>query len=112
MSEHPSAIASEKIAEDMPFSGSPQKYLRLCVIGSLAIHAYLFLGYWAIRNFLADDPWPKGWLVPVLTVVSAVWFAWYSYRWIMRLDAQYGRGSGWILEPVTVKLPWEKSRKK
>ena len=112
MTDQPSSIASEDISASLPFSGTPAKYLKICIFGSIGIHAYLFFGYWAIKTFLAHEPWPNGWLVPVLTIASAVWFAWYSYRWIMRLDAQYGRGSGWIQEPVTVKLPWEKPRRK
>jgi len=112
MTDQPSSISNKDVSAGMPFDGTPRKYLRLCILGSVGLHAYLFIGYWAIRNFLAGETWPNGWLWPVVAIVSAVWFSWYSYRWIMRLDAQYGRGSGWILESVTVKLPWEKPRRK
>ena len=111
MSKTPSQIADETVKLDMPFSGTPQKYFKLCIVGSIAIHAYLFIGYWAIKNLLAAESWPNGWLWPVITLVSTVWFGWYSYNWILRLDARLGKGSGWIQEPITVKLPWEKSPK-
>jgi hypothetical protein len=95
-----------------PFSGTPRQYLRIAVWGSLAFHAYLFAGYWAIKRFLAGEPWPTTIWPALAAVVSAALFARFAYRWIMRLDARYGRGSGWELQSVTVKLPWEKPRKK
>jgi len=49
---------------------------------------------------------------PVAAIVSALWFARFSYRWMMRLDAQYGRGSRWQLDSTIVKLPTERPRKK
>ena len=99
-------------AIDNPFPGNPKTYFRIAAWGSIGIHAYLFFGYWAIKVFLARQEWPTGWFVPVATMVSALFFARFSYRWIMRLDAQYGRGSGWALETTSVKLPWERQRKK
>jgi hypothetical protein len=108
-------LQAKTISASHPVSPEhPAKYLKICVLGSIGIHAYLFFGFWAIKVVPGShEPWPNDWLVPMLTVSrQPIWFAWYSYRWVMRLDAQYGRGSGWIQEPVTVKLPWEKSRPK
>ena len=107
-----SSIDEGAVAASTPFSGNPKLYRRIAVWGSLGVHAYLFFGYWAIKVFLAGEEWPTGWFAPVATLVSTLWFARFSYRWMMRLDAQYGRGSGWQLDSVSVKLPTEKPRKK
>jgi len=112
MSDSVNSVQEGEIAAATPFSGNPAKYRRIAIWGSIVCHAYLFLGYWAIKTFLAGETWPTSWFAPVATVASALWFARFSYRWIMRLDAQYGRGSGWVLNPTTVKLPMEKPRKK
>lgn len=113
MSEpHKSTPADPEAESVLPFDGTPQLYKRIAMWGSLGFHAYLFVGYWAIKTFLAGESWPNDWLAPALFAASAVWFAWFSYRWIMRLDARYGRGSGWLLESVQVKLPREKPRRK
>jgi len=112
MTDIDKAQADPEIAAARPFGGTPRQYLRLAVWGSLALHAYLFFGYWAIKHFLAGEAWPNGWLVPAATVASALWFARMSYRWVMRLDAQYGRGGGWELKSTSVKLPTERRRAK
>lgn len=95
-----------------PFSGTPAIYRKIAIWGSVGLHAYLFIGYWAIKTFLAGETWPTSWLPLALAVVSAALFARFSYRWIMRLDARYGRGSGWILHSTRVKLPFERQRRK
>lgn len=99
-------------SEFVPFSGNPKRYRTIAIVGSIGFHAYLFFGYWAIKVFLAGQPWPTGWEVPVATLASMLFFARFSYRWIMRLDAQYGKGSGWTMEPTEVKLPRERKRAK
>ncbi|MDE2561133.1 MAG: hypothetical protein KGL48_02700 [Sphingomonadales bacterium] len=95
-----------------PFPGTPATYLRIAVLGTIAIHVYLFAGYWAIKTFLAGEAWPTSWVPLAATVASAAFFSRLAYRWIMRLDAQYGRSSGWVQVTTTVKLPWERPRKK
>lgn len=95
-----------------PFSGSPKLYRRIAIWGSVGIHLYVFVGYWAIKAFLAGEKWPTDWFPATIALVSCILFARMSYRWIMRLDAQYGRGGGWDLVPTQVKLPWEKPRRK
>lgn len=90
-----------------PFSGSPAKYRRFAVWGSVAFHAYLLVGYWAIKRYLVGEPWPTNWWPVLGGVASAALFARFAYRWIMRLDAQYGLGSGWVLQSTTIKLPRE-----
>ena len=108
MSDQYSNPTEVAVAIDSPFDGNPRRYLRIAIWGSIILHAYLFFGYWAIKVFLAGESWDMGWFPPVATIVWAAFFARFAYRWIMRLDAQYGRGSGWVLQSTTVKLPWER----
>lgn len=104
--------ADPEVTDARPFPGTPAIYRKIAIWGSLGLHAYLFIGYWAIKTFLAGEQWPTSWVPLAVTVVSAALFARFSYRWIMRLDARYGRGSGWILHSTRVKLPFERTRKK
>lgn len=108
----PAADADPETANIKPFPGTPKIYKRIAIWGSYGFHAYLFVGYWAIKTFIAGETWPTSWVPAVVAVVSATLFAYYAYRWIMRLDAQYGRGSGWVLISTRVKLPWERPRRK
>ena len=98
------------LAARTPFPGKPRTYLRLAVLGSIAIHAYLFIGYWVIKVFVAGETWPVSWVPVAATIASAAVMARVAYRWIMRIDAQFGRGSGWSLESTTLKLPREQAR--
>ena len=91
-----------------PFPGTPRFYRRLAVFGSLGIHLYLLAGFYIVKNFVAGEPWPTSWVPIAIGLASMLLFAHFSYRWIMRLDAQYGKGSGWRLEPTMVKLPWQR----
>ena len=72
--------------------------------------------YWYSRPVLVTGPDGRGSRLeaaiglaaeePVLTaVVFTSIFARAAYRWMMRLDAQYGSGKGWTLESQMVKLP-------
>ncbi len=103
--------ADREVAGARNFAGTPALYRKIAIWGSIALHAYLFLGYWAIKVFLAGEAWPASWAPPAITLLSAAWFARFSYRWIMRLDARYGRGSNWEFDSVRDKLPRERSRK-
>lgn len=100
------------VAARTPFPGTPAIYRRIAIFGSIGIHAFLFAGYWVIQTSLAGECWPTNWWPPVLTIGSALLFARFAYRWIMRLDAQYGRGSGWELKQSLVKLPFERQRRR
>ena len=59
----------------------------------------------AIKYFLHGETWVFGWKPIAIAVVFALLFSRMAFRWIMRLDAQYGSGSSWTLESVQVKLP-------
>lgn len=94
-----------------PFSGNPQRYRKFAWGGSVLIHAYLYFGFLFLHGYLGGAEWVFGWKPAVLAVVSCVLFGRFAFRWIMRLDAQYGRGSGWELASRTVKLPQPRQRK-
>lgn len=94
------------------FSGNPALYKKICWLGSIAIHLYLYGAYVGIQYFVNDDLSALA-LKPILiTLASTLFLALQGYRWIMRLDAQYGRGSGWALNSTLVKLPELKQRPK
>ena len=87
------------------FSGTPGAYLKIAVALSVGLNLFLYLGMVGLLYGMNDQDWILGWKPLVIAVVFAAWFARAAYRWIMRLDAQYGSGRGWILESQMVKLP-------
>jgi hypothetical protein len=94
------------------FSGTPARYKKLCIFGSILIHAYLYGGYAAIQYLVNGDTTALNWGPALVAVASTLFVAVQGYRWIMRLDAQYGRGSSWNLTSTMVKLPELKHRPK
>lgn len=94
-----------RAAREVPYPWGPKDYRRFTMLISVAIHAYLYLGMVGLVYFLNGESWILGWQPLVLALVSATVFSRVSLGWVMRLDAQFGRGSGWILKPVLVKLP-------
>lgn len=94
----------------MEFSGSPKKYLRFAIVSSLVINLYLYFGLAAVVYLHNGDTWLFS-LKPILaTVVFMALYARLAYRWMMRLDAQYGTGKGWVLESRSLKLPERRIR--
>ena len=89
----------------MEFSGTPKKYLRMSIILSLALNSFLYLGMVFLQYGLNDKNWILGWMPLLIAVLFTIWFARASYRWIMRLDGQFGSGKGWSLESRPIKLP-------
>ena len=95
----------------MEFSGNPKKYLRFAIVSSVVINLYLYFGLAAILYWHNGATWMFGWKPIAITVTFMLWFARLSYRWIMRLDAQYGTGRGWALESRPMKLPERATRR-
>lgn len=95
----------------MEFSGNPKTYLRIAVIGSIFFNLYLYLGLAGIQYFMHEETWLFTWKPILITVLFTAFFARAAYRWIMRLDAQYGTGKGWRMVSQTVKLPEMVERK-
>jgi hypothetical protein len=87
------------------FPWGPVQFRRYTIAITIGIHAYLYLGMVVLAYVVNDQRWILGWKPLAITLVSAALFSRLSYRWIMRLDAQYGRGSGWALVSRAVKLP-------
>lgn len=90
---------------EIPFSGTPEKYKKIAVLGSIILNTYLYLGMVGLVYGLNDQDWILGWKPIVITVVFAVLFARIAYAWILKLDAQTGSGRGWKLESESIKLP-------
>ena len=87
------------------FFGTPAQYRRYVLWMTL----YIVFGIWGsfslIRYLAFGESWVFGWKALLGVTIFAAFFYRQALRWIMRLDAQYGRGSGWILKEITVKLP-------
>ena len=92
------------------FMGNPALYRRIAIAVTLYTTGGAFLAFALIKYWLHGDTWVLGWKPVLVTVLFAAWFGRTMYRWMMRLDAQYGRGSGWVLESVRVKLPELRAR--
>ncbi len=89
----------------MEFSGTPKKYLQISVFGSIALNLYLYLGLAGVLYWYSGVTWMFGWKPILITVIVTVLFARSSYRWMMRLDAQYGTGRGGQMISRPTKLP-------
>lgn len=87
------------------FPGNPIMYKKASVVISVYIVLSIYLTFSAIKYFLHGEVWMFDWKTVVFALVFALLFAHRAYIWMMRLDAQYGTGSGWSLTSTKVKLP-------
>lgn len=87
------------------FSGNPKLYRRIAIWSTVAMFAWLYGGLALIEILWSGETALTDWKLVLLSLLFALWYGRYSYRWMMRLDGQYGRGSGWSLLETTVKLP-------
>lgn len=88
-----------------PFGGSPQRYRRISILLSVGIHVWLYGGFSAIKYFVHGETWVFGAKPILISLGSMLLFGRIAYRWMMRLDAQYGSGTSWRLDRRIVKLP-------
>ncbi len=95
---------------NIPFSGTPARYRRIAIGTTAALVVWLYGGLSAIQYLGYGQTWIFGWRPLFATAVFSVWFPWYFYRSMMRLDARYGAGGSWELVEKTVKLPELRSR--
>ncbi len=95
---------------NIPFSGTAPRYKRFAIILSGAIHLWIYVFFVATKYIGQGENWLNVWQLPAALAASAVFVAILHFRWMMRLDARYGKGSAWELKEVTVKLPVLKSR--
>jgi hypothetical protein len=94
------------------FSGNPKKYFRLALIIPALLCLWIYVGFNAAKYIFLGENWLSVWQLPVTLVVISLFVSRMYYRSMMRLDAQYGKGSGWILKEAVVKLPEQRIRKK
>lgn len=87
------------------FSGNPRAYRKASLLISLYIGLSVYTAFSLIKFFLHDETWVFGWKPILITILFIIFFYRFSFRWTMRLDAQYGSGSSWNLVTTTVKLP-------
>lgn len=99
-------------ANETNFPWGPAHYLRIAILMSIGIHAYLYIGMIVLTYWVNGQAWILGWKPAVVAVLSTLIFMRIAYSWMMRLDARYGRGSGWTLVSKQVKLPEIATRSK
>jgi hypothetical protein len=87
------------------FPGKSSLYMKIALISTIAIFTWLYGGTALILFLNSGETWLLGWKQILAVLVFALWYCRYAYRWMMRLDGQYGSGSGWDLTESTVKLP-------
>ena len=87
------------------FSGNPQRYRKASILLSAYCIGFVYLTFALIKYFAYGESWVFGWQPILLCVVLIVIYARFCFRWIMRLDAQYGSGKGWKQVSTRVKLP-------
>ncbi len=95
----------------LEFSGNPKRYRKIAFGGAIALNLYLYLGMVGLLYGLNGQDWILGWKPMLIAVVFTAIVARTAYRWIMRLDAQFGSGGGWKLESQMVKMPERRERK-
>ena len=91
------------------FPGNPTFYKRFAIYSTIGLYIWLFGGLVLIQYFWAGKTWLLGWKPVIFSILFALWYGRTAYKWMMRLDAQYGKGSAWILESTQVKLPQRRS---
>ena len=94
------------------FSGNPKRYFRLALLIPAGVCLWIYVGFVAAKWLFLGENWLHVWQLPASLVAISLFVSRMYYRSMMRLDAQYGRGSGWILKEATVKLPEQRFRMK
>lgn len=102
---------SEGRPELSVFSGRPRDFLRISTVLGTGISAYLFCGMVVIEYLLRGETWIFGWRPAAGAILFAAFFSRLSYRWMMDLDGQLGRGSRWALPEHLVRLPERHARR-
>jgi hypothetical protein len=94
----------------MTFPGNPRLYKRQAILLSCAAHGWIYL-FFTITKYVGNgENWFGRWQLILGLVLSACITVHLHYKWVMRIDAQYGKGSAWELKEVTVKLPVLRAR--
>ena len=91
------------MASDFP--GNRKLYRRIANWSTVGILVWLYGGMALVQLWWSGTTWMFEWKPIVVGIVFAIWYSHMSYKWMMRLDGQFGRGSSWNLQERTVKLP-------
>ena len=89
----------------MKFPGNPKLYRRIANWSTVGILVWLYGGTALVQLWWLGHTWVFKWQSILVGVLFGIWYARASYNWMMRLDAQFGRGSSWMLRDRNVKLP-------
>lgn len=96
---------STETSNKLEFSGTPAKYRKITIIFPIVFNLSLYLGMIGIVYGINGQDWILGWKPAVAAIVLTAIYIRISFPWMMGLDAQYGKGSGWKLESRSLKLP-------
>lgn len=87
------------------FPGNPALYRRIAVWTTVGMLVWLYGGFALVQYWWLGETWLINWKPALFAVLFALWYGRFSFRWMMRLDGQYGSGAGWELRERVVKLP-------
>ena len=94
---------------NIEFTGHPRQYLRICIVLSAVWLLWIYGGTALVQYLWNGSTGLLGWKPMLGALLFTAWYTRWAYRWMMRGDAQWGKGSGWVLVEKTVKLPELKS---
>ena len=87
------------------FPGNPGVYRQIAIWSAIGMFLWLYGGTALVQHLWLGETWLLSWKPAVIGLAFTLWYSRMSYRWMMRLDAQFGKGSGWELHEKSVKLP-------
>ena len=87
------------------FPGNPGLYRRMAIWSTIGMLFWLYGGTLLLQHLWHGETSLLSWQPAVIALVFALWYSRMAYRWMMRLDARFGKGSGWQLLERSVKLP-------
>lgn len=92
------------------FSGTPAKYRKITIVFPIVFNGLLYLGMIGVVYGILGQTWILGWKPAAIALAATAFYIRVAFPWIMGLDAQYGRGSGWKLDSRPIKLPERSQR--
>jgi len=87
------------------FQGTPRQYLRIAILSTIIWVTWIYGGAALVQYLWSGNTGLLDWKPALGALLFGAWYARFAYRWMMRADAQWGKGSGWVLTEHTVKLP-------
>lgn len=87
------------------FPGNPKQYRKASIIIAVYVSVSVYVAFGLVKWFVHDELLLNDWKALLVIALFIPLYARFCFRWMMRLDAQYGSGRSWHLESCRVKLP-------